>query len=304
MTYKDYYKILGVPKTASPEEIKQAYRKLALRYHPDRTKGDKLAEEKFKEINEANQVLSDPVKRRKYDQFGEDWRQYQESGAQPGGFDWSKYAGGSSQTRHMSPEDFDRIFGEEGDIFDFLFGGRAAPGHRQRKVAIRGADLETETELSLVEAYAGSTRLIKLEDHTIRVSVKPGIEDGQVLRIPGKGMPGLGGGPNGDLYLTIRIMPHPEFQRRGNDLHVDMPVDLYTAVLGGKTRVRTLKGKVEVTIPKGTQNGKVLRLRGLGMPVYGRKNEFGNLFVKVLIQIPEKLNEQELELFRKLASLR
>ena len=151
MTYKDYYKILGVPKTASPEEIKQAYRKLALRYHPDRTKGDKLAEEKFKEINEANQVLSDPVKRRKYDQFGEDWRQYQETGAQPGGFDWSKYAGGSSQTHHMNPEEFDRMFGDEGvgDIFEFLFGERTGPRRHRRNVAIRGADFEIESTLSL-----------------------------------------------------------------------------------------------------------------------------------------------------------
>ncbi len=306
MTYKDYYKILGIPRTATQEDVKQAYRKLALKYHPDRNKGDKHAEERFKEINEANQVLGDPEKRKKYDQFGEDWKHYQESGARPGGFDWSKYAGGTTETRHMSQEEFDQVFGDEGigDIFDLLFGRRSGQERGRRSAATKGADLETETTLSLEEAYTGSARLVRIDRQTIRIAIKPGIEDGRVLRIPGKGSSGRGGGPHGDLYLTVRIMPHPDFHRNGNDLDVDLPVDLYTAVLGGKTRVKTLKGDVYMDVPKGTQSGAVLRLRGLGMPLYGRRNEFGNLFVRIVIRIPDHLTDEELDLFKKLASLR
>jgi curved DNA-binding protein len=307
MTYKDYYKVLGVSKTATPEEIKKAYRKLALKYHPDKTRGDKAAEEKFKDINEANEVLSDLEKRKKYDQFGEDWKQYQEAGAQPGGFDWSKYAGGrGGRTQQMSREEFDSMFADEGvgDLFELLFGQRGGQRRGRRSVAINGEDLNAATTVSLEEAYSGSTRLIRLDGQTIKVTIKPGITDGQVLRIAGKGEPGIGGGSSGDLYLTIRIMTHPEFLRTGNDLYIDLPVELYAAVLGGKAQVKTLKGTVKVDIPKETPNGKVLRLRGLGMPIYGRKNEFGNLFVKVVIQIPEHLSEHEIDLFRKLAALR
>lgn len=307
MTYKDYYKVLGVAKTATPEEIKKAYRKLALLYHPDKTKGDKAAEEKFKDINEANEVLSDPEKRKKYDQFGEDWKRYQEAGAQPGGFDWSKYAAGrGGQARQMSREEFDAMFGEEGvgDLFDALFGQQRGQRRGRRSTAIRGHDIEAETTLSLEEAYHGATRLIELNDQTIRVTIKPGIADEQVLRIAGKGGHGLNGGPNGDLYITIRIAPHAVFQRKGNDLYCDLTIDLYAAVLGGKVDVSTLKGKVRVDIPKETQNGNVLRLRGRGMPVYGKKNEFGNLFVKIDIQLPKHLDEEEIELFRRLAEFR
>jgi curved DNA-binding protein len=307
MTYKDYYKVLGVPRTATPDEIKKAYRKLAMEYHPDKTRGNKAAEEKFKDVNEANEVLSDPEKRKKYDRFGEDWKHYQETGAQPGGFDWSKYAGGGGgQARRMSREEYDAIFGGEsvGDIFELLFGQRGASRRGRRAAAIKGDDLEAETTLTLDEAYHGSTRLIELGGQTIRVTIKPGIADGQVLRIAGKGGAGMYGGPSGDLYLTVRIMPHPDLHRKGNDLQCDLAVELYTAVLGGKAQVRTLKGTVNVDIQKGTPNGTALRLRGLGMPIYGRKNEFGDLFVKVVIKIPDHLSEQEMELFRKLSALR
>lgn len=306
MNYKDYYKVLGVPSTATQEEIKKAYRTLALKYHPDKTKGDKSAEDKFKEINEANEVLSDPEKRKKYDQFGADWKHYQEAGAQPGGFDWSKYAAGQGgQTRRMSPEEFSAMFGEEGagNIFELLFGQRGGSRRGRRSAAIPGEDLNAETTLTLEEAYKGSTRLIRLDGQTIKVTIKPGIADGQDLRIPGKGGPGINGGPAGDLYLTIRISPHRDFERKGNDLYRDLPVDLYTAVLGGKTQVRTLKGAVKVNIAKGTQNGTELRLKGLGMPVYGKKDEYGHLIVKVVIQIPQHLSDVEVEMFKKLASM-
>ncbi len=307
MIYKDYYKDLGVGKAATSAEIKKAYRALAQKYHPDKTKGDKAAEEKFKVINEANEVLSDPVKRKKYDQFGADWKHYEESGAQPGGFDWSKYTGGQGgQTYRTTTHESDGMFTDEGvnDLFEMLFGQHAGARPGRRGAVIKGEDLETETTLSLEEAYHGTTRLIQLNRQTIKVTIKPGVADQQTLRIPGKGEGGLNGGPNGDLYLTVRIAPHPEFQRMGNDLHRDLPVDLYTAVLGGKTQIKTLKGRVTVSIPKGTPSGKELRLRGLGMPVYGKKNEFGNMLVKVDILLPENLGEEEIDLFRKLAALR
>lgn len=307
MTYKDYYKVLGVGTTATPEEIKKAYRKLAFKHHPDKAKGNKAAEEKFKEVNEANEVLSDPEKRKKYDRFGAEWKHYEEAGARPGGFDWSKYATGrSGQARRVSREEFDATFADEGagDLFEMLFGERSGQGRGRRSGTQKGEDLAAETVLSLEEAYHGSTRLIQLDGQTIRVTIKPGIADMHVLRVSGKGRPGRNGGPNGDLYLTIKIAPHMVFRRSGNDLHRDFPVELYTAVLGGKTQVTTLKGTVKVDIPTETSNGTELRLLGLGMPVYGKKNEFGNLFVKADIRMPERLTEQEIDLFRELAALR
>ena len=307
MIYKDYYKVLGVGNSATPDEIKKAYRTLAKKYHPDKTKGDKTAEEKFKEINEANEVLSDPEKRKKYDQFGADWKHYEEAGAQPGGFDWSKYASSRGGPSHRTTtNESDGMFTDESvnDLFEMLFGQHSGQRRGRRSSAAKGEDLETETTLSLEEAYHGTTRLVRLNGQTIKVTIKPGITDKQMLRIPGKGGKGLNGGPNGNLFLTIKIAPHPEFHRIGNDLHSNLPVELYTALLGGKTQIKTLKGKVTINIPKGTPNGKELRLRGLGMPIYSKKNEFGNLLVKVDIVLPENLSEQEIDKFRELASLR
>jgi len=307
MIYKDYYKDLGVAKTATPGEIKKAYRTLAKKYHPDKTKGDKASEEKFKEINEANEVLSDPEKLKKYDQFGADWKHYEEAGAQPGGFDWSKYAGNrGGQAHRTTTNEYNTMFTDEGvnDFFEMLFGQRSGQRRGRQSVTIKGEDLETETTLSLEETYHGTTRLIRLNDQTIKVTIKPGVADRQMLRIPGKGGAGLNGGPNGNLYLTVNIAPHHEFHRKGNDLQCDLPVELYTALLGGKTQIKTLKGKVTVNIPKGTPNGKELRLRGLGMPIYAKKNEFGNLLVKINIVLPENLSEQEMGMFRELAALR
>jgi curved DNA-binding protein len=307
INYKDYYTILGVPKTSSAEEIKKAFRKLAVKYHPDKTKGDKAANEKFKEINEANQVLSDPEKRKKYDQFGADWKNYEEAGAQPGGFDWSKYAGaGNTQKQRMSADEFESMFaaGDSIDLFELLFGERSGRKQGRTRPAYRGEDLNAETTLSLEEAFHGSTRLIQLDGQTIRVTIPPGIVDEQILRIPGKGVSGVNGGSTGDLYLMVKIAAHPEFHRKGNDLHRDSPVELYTAILGGKTLVKTLKGAVKVDIPKETPNHKVLRLRGLGMPVFGGKNVFGDMFVTVDIQLPDHLTSEETNLFSKLASYR
>lgn len=307
MTYKDYYKELGVAKTATPAEIKKAYRTLAKKYHPDRNSGDKTAEEKFKVISEANEVLSDPVKRKKYDQVGSDYQHYEDSGAQPGGFDWSKYANaGGGQTNRGSASGTDGMFGDENvsDLFETLFGQRSGQRRGRRSSVSKGQDFETETYMSLEEAYLGTARLFQHNGQTIRVTIKPGVADQQKLRIAGKGGAGMNGGANGDLYLTLKITPHPDFRRQENDLHRELPVELYTAVLGGKTEVKTFKGKITVNIPKGTPNGKELRLQGLGMPVFGKKNEFGNLYIKVNIVLPELLNDEETELFKKLAGLR
>jgi curved DNA-binding protein len=307
MTYKDYYKTLGVGETATQAEIKKAYRKLALKYHPDKSRGDKAAEDRFKGINEANEVLSDPEKRKKYDQFGADWKVYEKAGAQPGGFDWSKYASDhGGQTHGRSGEESNTTYSEEeaGDLFEMLFGQIGGRRRGRRGTAIKGEDLEAETVLTMEEAYHGATRLIYLHGQTIKVTVKPGVADMQVLRVAGKGRAGSQGGADGDLFLTIKIAPHAEFHRKGNDLYCDFPVALYTAMLGGKAQVRSLRGLVNVDIPKETPNGKELRLLGLGMPVYGDKTAFGNLYVKLAVRMPENLNEEEIALFEKLASLR
>lgn len=307
MIYKNYYKELGLTSTATTAEIKKAYRSLAKKYHPDKARGDKKLEEKFKTVNEAHEVLSDPVKRKKYDQFGAEWKQYEAAGAKPGGFDWSKYAnaggGQSHQSGHRRAEsgfDDDSV----NDLFEMLFGQRTRGRERGRERAVQGEDLTTETSLTLEEAYHGTTRLIQVHGQTIKVTIRPGIADRQILRIEGKGGQGSNGGSNGDIYLTISIAPHPELQRRGDDLHRILPVELYTAVLGGKTIISAMKGKVTVNIPKGTPNGKELRLLGLGMPVYGKKDGFGNLLVKIEIVLPEVLTEEEVELFTKLSALR
>lgn len=307
MIYKNYYKELGLASTATTAEIKKAYRSLAKKYHPDKAKGDKKLEEKFKTVNEAHEVLSDPVKRKKYDQFGAEWKQYEAAGAKPGGFDWSKYANaGGGQPQQSGHRRSESGFEDDSvnDLFEMLFGQRTRGRERGRERAVQGEDLTTETSLTLEEAYHGTTRLIQVHGQTIKVTIKPGIADRQILRIEGKGGQGSNGGPNGDIYLTISIAPHPELQRRGDDLHRILPVELYTAVLGGKTIISAMKGKVTVNIPKGTPNGKELRLLGLGMPVYGKKEGFGNLHVKIEIVLPEILTEEEVGLFTKLSALR
>lgn len=321
MEYKDYYKILGVGRNASQDEIKKAYRKLALKYHPDKTKGDKEAETKFKEISEAYEVLKDPEKRKKYDQFGQNWKQYQHAGAGQGGFDFSDFMRQRGRGRAHDWQEqsspfgdtfhFEEVFtggggGRTGfsDFFEALFGeefrsARARP-RGGRTASMRGQDVTAETTLTLEEAYHGTARIIQMNGKKVRVNIKPGIQDRQTLRLPGKGTAGSGGGQAGDLYLKIRINPHPVYKRDGNDLHKDVKVDLYKAVSGGKIEVETLKGKVKVDIPKKTQSGKVLRLPKLGMPVHNKPGEYGDLYLKFHIQIPEDLSEEDLKMFEQL----
>lgn len=310
MDYKDYYKILGVEKNASSDEIKKAFRKLALKYHPDKNKGDKTSEDKFKEINEANEVLSDPEKRKKYDQLGANWQQYQQYGGQGQEFDWSQFANRGGQQSYSFSGDFGDVFGESGysDFFDMLFGqgfGGSTGTRRSRRTApMRGQDLQAEIFISLEEAYKGTSRVFNHEGQSIKLNIKPGIADGQILKLTGKGQKVSGGGQAGDLLISIRIQSHPIYDRKGDDLYADFQVDLYTAILGGKIKFNTLKGSINITIQKESSFGKVLRLQKIGMPVYGKANEFGDLYLKLDIQIPKNLSDKEIKLFKDLQKLR
>lgn len=303
MEYKDYYKILGISKNATQDEIKKAFRKLAVKYHPDKNPGDKEAEAKFKEINEANEVLSDPQKRKQYDELGANWQQYQRAG----GFDWNRY-----RQQYGGNESFFTNFSDFGtggfsDFFEAFFGRgfTNTQGRRHSSVrAQRGEDMHAELNISLEEAYTGTEKLFELDRQKIKLKIKKGIKDGQILKLSGKGYPGYNGGPNGDLFLTIHINKHPEFERIDDDLYMNVPIDIYTAILGGKIEVNTLKGKVKINIPPETPNGKTFRLAGLGMPRYGHESKRGDLYVKTELQTPRNLSAEEIKLFRKLSELR
>lgn len=305
MDFKDYYKVLGVERTATPEEIRKAYRKLALKYHPDKNPNDRSAEEKFKEVNEANEVLGDPEKRKKYDELGESWRDYQQTGKTGGqgeGFDWSKWTGreGGYHTYTTGEPAGEEDFSE---FFENLFGGGFRGGSRGGRMAYPGQDYRADIEISLEEAYHGTTRQLQLEDQTLRIKIKPGIADGQLLRLKGKGGKGANGGKDGDLYLTVHVAKHPYFKRKGDDLYCDVSLDLYTALLGGEANIRTLRNPTKATIARETPNGKILRLKGMGMPVYGRLNAYGDLYAKVNIKLPSDLSAREQELFSELSAI-
>lgn len=300
MEYRDYYKILGVNKSASADEIKKAFRKLAVKHHPDKNPNDKSAEGKFKEINEAYEVLSNAEKRKKYDELGDNWKNYQQQGGSSQGFDWSKWTnqGGGFNT-HTSGENFrGRDFS---DFFSNVFGEEFEPRTKRQK---KGHDLEAEIHISLEEAYHGTTRQLQVDGETLQIKIKPGVNEGQILRLKGKGDHGSGGGIRGDIYMKIHIAPHPHFVRKGHDLYHEISVDLYTAILGGKSIIRTLKGSMKTDIPKETENGKVFRMKGLGMPRFGKENEFGDLYAKVQIILPKNLSEKETDLFNKLAEMK
>jgi curved DNA-binding protein len=295
MEFIDYYKILGVNKNASAEDMRKAYRKLARKHHPDLNPNDKEAHKKFQQINEANEVLGDPEKRKKYDQYGKDWQHAE-------GFEKMR-----QQQQYQSANRRDHGFAGDGDddgfsdFFSSLFGG----GDRKaRQTKFRGQDFEAELQLNLRDVYTTHQQTFTTNGKNIRITIPVGTENGQKIRLKGHGAPGVNGGPNGDLYITFHIKDDPQFKRSGNDLHTTSEIDLYTAVLGGETTIDTLGGKVKLKIAPGTQNGSKVRLKEKGFPVYKKEGQFGDLYITYHVKIPVKLSEQEKKLFTELAKLK
>ncbi len=323
MKYKDYYDTLGVGRDASERDIKQAFRRLARRWHPDVNPDDKEAEEKFKEINEAYEVLGDPDKRAKYDRLGQSWKQWQRGGGDPGRYDWSQwFTGMPGGARVKWRGDLSDLFGGSGagafsDFFNALFGGMGgarvrtaedvfgrAPGARGYRGSSGSGDAEANVTISLEEALNGTSRVLEKSGRRIRVTIPPGVTTGSKVRVAGQGYPRAGGGPTGDLYLNVTVSPHAVFEREGDDLRCNVNVDLYTAVLGGQVRVPTLNGDVSLRVPPGTQGGQTFRLRGRGMPNSRDPSRRGNLLATVEVQIPENLSARERELFDELVRIR
>ena len=325
MEFKDYYATLGVAKTATDKEIKQAFRKLARKFHPDVNPGDKAAEGRFKDINEAYEVLGDPAKRKKYDELGANWRLYEQAqahgAANPfGGFNVNVGGGGAQGGfRTMTQEEMEEMFGGASPFSDFFttfFGGgfddrgaagaRARTGGRARQRP--GRDVEHELELTLEDAYQGVTRRLSLEQdghaRTVDVRIPAGVGDGSRVRVSGEGEHGIGGAAAGDLYLRVRLVPHPVFERKGRDLSVKVGVPVTTAVLGGEADVQTLSGRpARLRIPPMTQNGQVFRLKGYGMPAVGKVEDKGDLYARVEVQMPTHLSSEEREHYEALAKL-
>lgn len=308
MDYKDYYKILGVEKSATQDDIKKAYRKLAMKYHPDRNSGNKSAEEKFKEITEANEVLSDPEKRKKYDTLGSNWKQYQNTGGH--GFDnfYTNFGDRRGKTNQSGAYefsgDFGDIFGNAGggfsDFFESFFGGAGFGGRtQQQKTAV---DVEANLNITLEDVLNGSEKQISIDGKKIKIKINPGTKEGQKLRLKGMGRSKTADGTKGDLYLNIHILKNPFYEIKDDDLYYNLDIDLYTAVLGGKEKIIMLDGKtISITIPEGTESETTLRLKGLGL---SKEIGRGDLFVKVHVNIPKQLNKEEKELFKKLKTLR
>ena len=307
MDFIDYYKVLGVSKTATQDDIRAAYRKLARKHHPDLNPNDKEANKKFQQINEANEVLSDPEKRKKYDQYGKDWQHAEafEKAQQEAGRQGRRSAGGGNPFGGgtFSSEEFEPGEGGFSDFFESLFGGagRRSGGGNAR---FRGQDYQAELQLSLTEAATTHQRVLAVNGKNIRITIPAGVANGQVIKLKGHGAPGANGGPDGDLYITFAIEDDTRWTREGDDLRMTAPLDLYTAVLGGETTVETLSGKVKLKIKPGTANGTTVRLKGKGFPVYKEEGKSGDLYVNLDIQIPANLSEKEKELFRQLQHLR
>jgi len=313
MEFKDYYSTLGVAKSATDKELKQAFRKMARKYHPDVNPGDNSAESRFKEVNEAYEVLGDPAKRKKYDELGANWRMYEQAGPGPGaGAPGPGGFGGFSGGVHtMSEEEMREMFNENSpfsDFFQTFFGGqggfppgdgRGAAGSRgARSRARKGRDIEHEIELSLEDVYAGVTRRLSFrlggQTRSVDVRIPAGVGEGSRVRIAGEGEAGSGGAPAGDLYLRIRLTPNTAFERKGQDLYVKVPLPLTTAVLGGEADVRTIQGKsLRLKIPPTTQHGQVFRLKGHGMPITGKAGEHGDLYATADVQLPRQLTPEQ-----------
>jgi DnaJ-class molecular chaperone len=315
MEYKDYYKILGVPKTATEKEIKSAYRKLARKYHPDVNPGNAEAEAKFKEINEANAVLSDPEKRKKYDTLGPDWEKRVQQRPGAGTYTYT-YGGGPGASAADFSDFFETLFGQRGSTggsssgggFDFDLGsifGRGA----SRTGPAKGGDVEEPVEVTLLEAMQGGNRVFNVQTDTggeapkmkrLNVKIPVGVKEGSRIRVAGEGNPGTNGGQAGDLYLVVHMVPDPRFRREGDDLYTEVQVPLTTLVLGGEAQVPTLNGKLTVKVPPTSQNGRTLKLKGQGMPAL-RGGQRGDLYVKLHAVLPTKLNDQQRTLFEQLA---
>ncbi len=299
MEFVDYYKILGVDKDAKEEDIKKAYRKLARKHHPDLNPNDKEAHKKFQQINEANEVLSDPEKRKKYDKYGKDWEhadQFERAGSSRQSSD---FGGGNSHN-------YSGDFGEDdfSEFFSSMFGGGGGGGrHSSGNVKFRGQDYNAELHIDLEGAFTTHQQTISVNGKNLRITVPAGIENGQKIKLRGFGGPGVNGGPNGDLYITFVIADHPRFKRLGNDLYTTSEIDLYTAVLGGEVTVDTLGGKVKIKVPPETQNGTRIKLKEKGFPVYKKDGEFGDLYITYSVKIPTKLTPRQKELFTELSKL-
>lgn len=289
MDFVDYYQVLGVSKTATNEEIKSAYRKLARKYHPDLNPNDKEAKSKFQQLNEANEVLSDPEKRRKYDQYGKDFKHVNENAGAGRGYDPGN---GGPFTYSGSEEDFS-------DFFRSMFEGSARGGGRSGK--FRGQDIEAELHMQLRQAYQAHQEILSIGGKQIRVTIPAGVENGQTLMLTGLGGPGVNGGPAGDLYVTFVIPDDPKFKRAGADLYTTVELDLYTAVLGGEVVVETLDGSVRLKVAAETQNETKAKLKGKGFPVFKKDGEFGDLYVTYKVKLPTNLTAKQKELFAELA---
>lgn len=294
MEFIDYYKILGVDKNASQEDIKKAYRKLARKLHPDLNPGDKDANKKFQQVNEANEVLSDPEKRKKYDRYGKDWQQAEAFEKARGG---GPRRSGAQREEGRAGAGFDSGFS---DFFESLFGDYEDRGRRSR-AGYRGEDYHAELQLSLEQAAQTHPQVLTVNGKNIRITIPAGVENGQTIRISGHGGPGVNGGPNGDLYIIFSIPDDSRFRRLGNDLYATVNLDLYTAVLGGEVTLGTLSGKVKIRVSPETQNGATIKLKGKGFPVYKKDGAFGDLYVTWSVKIPVNLSEKQKELFRELS---
>ncbi len=291
MAFTDYYQILGIQKNATDDDIKKAYRKLARKLHPDLNPNDKEANKKFQQINEANEVLSDPEKRKKYDQYGENWQHAEE---------YEKARQAQGRQGNMGGQSFSGGF--ESDDFSDLFGSMFGGGGRGQ-VKFKGQDYNSELQLSLTEAYTTHSRTLTINGKNVRITIPAGVENGQTIKLKGYGGKGVGGGPDGDLYITFVIANDPRFKRLGNDLYATVNLDLYTAVLGGEISMDTMDGKIKLKIKPETQNGTKTKAKGKGFPVYKKEGQFGDLFITYQIQIPTDLTDRQKELFAELAGL-
>ena len=295
MTFVDYYKILGINETATPAEIKNAYRKLARKYHPDLNPNNTDAKKSFQQINEANAVLSDPEKRKKYDQYGKDWEHAEEFEKQKKQYEQTANARRESYSGEQTDSDFS-------SFFESMFGG-AGTGSRARQTRYRGEDFNAELQLNLIDAYKTHKQELTVNGEKIRITIPAGIENGQTIKIAGHGGKGVKGGPNGDLYITFSIANHPLFKRLGDNLYATIDIDLYTAVLGGEITVETLNGKVKLKVTPETQTGTKVKLKEKGFPVYKNEGKFGDLYITYSVKIPKNLNERQKALFTELSKL-